>query len=148
MKLSLWVGIIFLVDQISKLIILRNFTAGESLRILPFFHITFVSNTGTAFGLFQGVNSLFIFISIGIIAALVFWRKVIMGHGRWAAAGFVLVLGGAFGNLLDRIVRGQVVDFLDFLVWPVFNIADMSICVGTALLALFCTTNKKTEEVK
>ncbi len=143
MKTSLWVGFIFLVDQVSKLIIIRNFAPGESLRVLPFFHITFVSNTGTAFGLFQGVNALFVFISICIIAALIFLRKAIVKHGPWSVAGFALVLGGAFGNLLDRIIRGRVVDFLDFLVWPVFNVADMSICVGTALLALFCTTKKE-----
>ena len=143
MKIALWIGLVFLIDQISKFLVVARFELGESISIFPFFHLTYVTNTGTAFGLFQGVNILFIVISLLIIAVLIFWRKNIISYGVWAKAGFILVLGGAMGNLFDRIVRGVVGDFLDFLVWPVFNIADTSICIGTVLLAFFCAGDKK-----
>lgn len=136
MKHFFWIGCIVLADQVSKLLVVRNFDLGESVRILPFFYLTFVANTGTAFGLFQGVNSnsMFIIISVCIIMYALYLRTAIVRHGLSALTGFILVLGGAFGNLIDRIVRGQVIDFLDFLVWPVFNIADSCICIGTGLL--------------
>ena len=86
---------------------------------------------------------MFIIISLVIIAGIIFWRNSILTTGNWAYVGFILILGGAVGNLIDRITRGSVVDFLDFLVWPVFNIADMSICIGTAALMLSYYKEKK-----
>lgn len=143
LQLILGASFIFLLDQITKLIIVAKFELGESIRVFPFFHLTFVTNTGTAFGLFQGVNLLFIIITISIIVGMIVWRKNFLTGSIWATIGFCMVLGGALGNLSDRIFRHVVVDFLDFLVWPVFNIADMSICIGTGLLALFCCVQEK-----
>jgi signal peptidase II len=137
MKLLIWAVPVCLIDQLTKLVIVRNFTFGETKEILPFFHLTLVYNTGTAFGLFKGVNVFFIIISCVIIFLLVWWQRVLVGHRIITAIGYVLIMGGAWGNLIDRVVYGHVIDFLDFLVWPVFNVADSAICVGTALLVLF-----------
>ncbi len=102
----------------------------------PVFFLTLVKNTGIAFGLFRGGSRLlaaFIFTSLMVLAALtpLFARKRV--SEQWA---FALILGGAAGNFLDRLRLGYVVDFLDFRVWPVFNMADTFISVGVGLFVL------------
>lgn len=113
----------------------RAFAPGESLPLLPpILHLTYVQNTGAAFGLFKGQQFLFIGCSILIIGWILWelFTKPSMGvRSLWALA---LVLGGAAGNLLDRLRFGYVVDFIDLRVWPVFNVGDSAITVGVALL--------------
>lgn len=116
---------------------------GESYDILPFFHITYVENTGAAFSLGQNRNSFFIAASIVILMVLFFlkrqWEKIEPENLK-LKIGMALVIAGALGNLYDRIKLGSVVDFLDFFVgvhhWPAFNVADSAICVGAFLLAI------------
>lgn len=143
MNMAVWIGLIVVIDQITKQIIVKNLQLGQSIRVLPFFHITFVSNTGTAFGLFQNNNIFFIVICMLIIAGFIYYRKTLVSDGIFSRAGFIMVMGGACGNLIDRIVRSHVIDFFDFLVWPVFNIADSCISVGTCLLLLSYMIEKK-----
>lgn len=128
--------IIIALDQITKRWILGHFELGESRAVLPFMNLTFVENTGTAFGLFQGNNRLMAVVALFILIALIYSARGLAERGGiWGATGIGLVLGGAVGNMIDRIYHGRVIDFLDFKVWPVFNVADSAITVGTIALA-------------
>ena len=129
---------VFLLDRLSKHWVQAKMDYGESIPLLPFFHITYVVNTGAAFSFGQNQNTFFIVASIAILIVLFMFDRRI-GIGNWKLkTGIALVIGGALGNLYDRIVYGSVVDFLDFFVgtrhWPFFNVADSSICIGAALL--------------
>ncbi|MBI4425810.1 MAG: signal peptidase II [Elusimicrobia bacterium] len=104
--------------------------------VFPFFHLTYVENTGAAFGLLPGANLFFVAIAAALLGGLLFMRRSLAPAERAARLGVALVSGGALGNLYDRLAYGHVVDFLDFRVWPVFNVADSSITVGAVLLAL------------
>ena len=134
--------LVVIADQLSKWWIRANLAPGESLFDAGFFQIIHIQNTGAAFGIFKGHPLVFtIFDFIGIIAflliVLVLPRRWPSYDGMLVRAGIGLVLGGTIGNLIDRLHLGQVVDFLDFKIWPVFNVADASISVGVIILA-FC----------
>lgn len=108
---------------------------GESLPLIPsVFHLTYVQNRGAAFGLFQGQQVLFIVLALLVIAWLVRELAVESSASPVARWGCALVLGGAAGNLLDRLRFGYVVDFIDLRVWPVFNVGDSAITIGVSLL--------------
>ncbi len=103
------------------------------------FHLTYVENRGAAFGMLEGGRVFFIVVSIVIIAAILYFAKKYKNRSRCLDFGLTLITAGALGNLLDRIFRGFVVDFLDFCIidYPVFNMADIFVCVGAGLLAVF-----------
>lgn len=128
---------VFILDRITKSLVINHVFLGQSIKIIPkIFDLTLVLNTGTAFGLFKGQRIIFILSSIAIIVAAVIYilkHKNIDKKLSWALG---LILGGAAGNLLDRVVHGCVVDFLDFHIWPVFNIADSCITIGVTILIL------------
>ncbi|MCR5504857.1 MAG: signal peptidase II [Elusimicrobiaceae bacterium] len=132
----LLVGIVFIIDRITKVLTLKFLLAKGSVGILPFFSLTYVENTGSAFGLFQNANLFLLLISLLILVLMFIWRKDILELGSFAKCGYYLIVAGALGNIYDRIMLGYVVDFLDFHVWPVFNIADSSISIGAVLIAL------------
>ncbi len=123
------------VDQAVKLGIVRTMHLGESIPIWSgIFHITYIENPGAAFGMFAEQRWMFIVVGVAVIvAACTLYRRLSKAERlmRWGAA---LLLGGAVGNLIDRVRLGRVIDFLDFRVWPIFNIADIGICVGVACL--------------
>ncbi|MBS3969494.1 MAG: signal peptidase II [Clostridia bacterium] len=128
--------VIVILDQLTKHLILTSMRPYESIPVIEnVFHITFVRNPGAAFGILQNQITFFIVVTIIVIFLLVgvYWklaRKNII-----LTIGLSLQLGGAVGNLIDRIRFSYVVDFLDFRVWPVFNVADMAIVTGVILLA-------------
>ena len=138
--MSFVVLLIFLLDQATKYMVATTFRIGESKPVVPgAFHLTYVRNTGGAFGLLKGWVPLLIIISV--VAIVVIVRIAIMQQtisprqklGQYAVA---TIMGGALGNLADRLHLGYVVDFLDFRIWPVFNVADVAITVGVGLLIL------------
>lgn len=130
-------GAVLLIDRLSKMWFLDHFQVGESRRVFSWFYMTLVKNTGTAFGFFQGNNRLLLFISYAILLLLLYGaRGVCERGGHWAFWGMALLWGGAVGNIVDRHLYGQVVDFLDFRVWPVFNIADSAITLGSITTAI------------
>ena len=130
---------VFILDQLSKFFVLRQLSYSESLPVLPpFFHLTLVANTGVAFGLFRGNSDLFVVVGIAILFWIYRFLRKNRVTDRWVRVGLGLVAGGALGNLVDRIRFGHVVDFLDFRVWPVFNIADSCIFIGTVLFIITC----------
>ncbi len=127
---------VFLLDRAAKAWALRSLY-GRSVAVLPYFHLTYAENTGVAFGMFSNSNMFFLFFSTALVVVLLLLRRRIDGHGTLAAVGLALVIGGALGNLYDRIAYGFVVDFFDFSFFPaVFNVADSAITVGAALMAL------------
>ena len=99
-------------------------------------HLTYVQNTGSAFGLFKGLHTLFIVLSLLVCGWIIreFLARPATAPLTWW--GLALVLGGAVGNLIDRVRVGYVIDFIDVRVWPVFNVADSAISIGIALLFL------------
>jgi signal peptidase II len=122
-------------DQLTKLLIRTSFAPGQTVPVLnPLLSLTYVQNTGAAFGLLKGAQGLFILCSLAVIGWIV--RELARRPGRRGPVmwGCALILGGACGNLIDRLRFGYVVDFLDLHVWPVFNIGDSAITVGVALL--------------
>jgi len=128
-------------DRITKFIVLSKISVGESIPVIKgIFHITLVLNKGVAFGLFANNTLVPVVISfIAIAAILVFFRRA----GYLTKTALSLILAGCIGNLVDRLYFGVVVDFLDFRVWPVFNVADSVICIGVGLLIVgFIRGNK------
>ena len=125
-------------DQLSKAAVSSAVALGQSTPVLKnIFHISLVHNTGAAFGLFKNQNIPFIALSIAVILYLT--RDLILNGLRYNLTRSIslgLVLGGAAGNLGDRLRLGYIVDFLDFRIWPVFNIADSAITIGIMLLAI------------
>jgi signal peptidase II len=125
----------FLIDQVSKAAVQSLMFLGESIPVAPpFFHLTYIMNPGAAFGLLAYQTPLFIAVGVLLmIGVLVVYRKI-PAKKALVRYGLGLVLGGALGNLADRLRYGRVVDFLDFRVWPVFNLADAAIFIGACLL--------------
>jgi len=127
-------------DQLSKVWIRSNLLVGQSLFEAGFFRITHVNNTGAAFGLFQGQSFLLtivalVGITVLLVYVLVIYRKFPLLDNRLGRSTLGLVLGGAVGNLIDRLRFGYVTDFISVGLWPAFNIADSAITVGVILFA-------------
>jgi signal peptidase II len=136
--------LVVVVDQVAKWLVARSIALHDSTVIIPgFFRLTHVQNRGAAFGLFSespsewkvAVLILFSLIALVVVSALL-WKN---SHAlTTTGVGLALILGGALGNLWDRLVNGHVVDFLDFYVgtyhWPAFNVADSAIVIGALLL--------------
>ena len=131
------------IDRITKSFFSGLLSFGESLPVIKnFLHMTIVHNTGIAFGLFRDRGIVFIIIPVIALILLIFniyyYRQNNEGLSRTYIVAFSLILAGAIGNLYDRIVFGYVIDFIDFRVWPVFNIADSAITIGACLVAFKC----------
>lgn len=153
----LWVGsiigIVLVLDQVTKFIVEKRIRLHEVIVVLPgFFNLTHVRNKGAAFGILSSApdvwRSIF-FITVTVIAVAVIALLVRKTHERLLVAAFSLIIGGALGNVIDRIRYGEVVDFIQWYVkswyWPSFNVADSAISVGVALLAIDMLFFKKQE---
>lgn len=133
-----------LADQYTKLKVQQHMFYGQSIPILDgIFHLTYVQNTGGAFGILRNRAPLFIIASVIIIFFMIYILLREGNKGRFIKIIFTIILAGAVSNLIDRVRLGYVVDFLDFMVWPVFNIADASITVGMILLLLHSVLKKE-----
>ena len=139
-------GMIILLDQVSKLLILHFLPLFSAMEIIPgFFNLVHVRNTGAAFSILAGVNSvwrqsLFVGLTIVVVGILLFAYGKLRPEDRWTRTAYALITGGALGNLVDRLRLGEVVDFLDCYVgayhWPAFNLADSAISVGALMLVI------------
>lgn len=126
---------VVILDQFSKYIVVENMALGESIPIIEeVFHLTYILNPGAAFGMFAHNRLFFIAIAVIVIGIIIWARREILASPWEVKAGCGLFLGGAIGNLIDRARQGLVIDFLDFRIWPVFNIADIAICIGVGLI--------------
>jgi len=126
---------VLLFDQGSKAAVQMLMHRGESIAVVPpVFYLTYILNPGAAFGILPNQKVLFIITGLLLVmGVLAVYRKLSSGK-TVLRSGLGLVLGGALGNLMDRLRYGGVVDFLDFRVWPVFNLADTAIFIGACLL--------------
>lgn len=137
----LLIALLIAVDQIVKGFVATRMDLFQSIELWQFIKLTYIHNTGAAFGILNGSRILFVLFTAAllVLVALV-WRKAWMKRYYCAVS---LILGGALGNCIDRIFRGYVVDFIDFTYWPVFNIADIAVVCGTILLAVMILTAKE-----
>ena len=128
---------ILVLDQFTKYIIKQNFQLNQSIPIIKnILHLTYVTNTGSAFGLFKGFNFIFVIFSFIVIITIVYYIKKIKNNERILQFSIGLLLGGTIGNLIDRLFYSYVVDFIDFRIWPVFNVADSAVTISIALLII------------
>ncbi|MFH1491833.1 MAG: signal peptidase II [Candidatus Omnitrophota bacterium] len=136
--------LIVLFDFLSKRLILNRLYFGESIPLIQgVFHISLVANRGSAFGLFKNLSSFFTVFSIIAVLVVGYLFLTSRQTSKIYHLSLSLILGGALGNLIDRISLGFVVDFLDFRIWPVFNLADSAITIGVGLLILQLLHKKK-----
>lgn len=141
----LWLAaIIFIIDQATKYWTVQALDFHESYQILSFFHFTYARNYGAAFSFLGDAGGwqkyLFTSIAFAVSAYLIYSLKRNSQAQRWTNIAFALILAGALGNAADRLMFGYVVDFLDFDLgfyrWPTFNVADISIFIGAAMIIL------------
>ena len=127
---------ILFTDQLTKLLATQNLLLNQSAPLIKgIFHLTLIHNRGAAFGILKNQTPLFIFISI--LAVILIYSA--LRNNKYKKYSFynislALILAGALGNLIDRLRLGYVIDFLDFRIWPVFNVADSAITIGAILL--------------
>ncbi|MFF2482908.1 signal peptidase II [Paenibacillus sp. NPDC058071] len=138
-----WIAaIVFVIDYVTKKIIATQMQINEMISVIGnFFIITSHRNRGAAFGILQEQRIFFIIITVVIVAGIVWYAHINRKSGKgWLLTGLGLVLGGAVGNFLDRALYGEVVDFLMFnfgsYTFPIFNVADMGICIGVACILI------------
>ena len=144
--MSRWFGLAALVivlDQVTKWMVLENFVYGERREITSFLNLVLVYNKGAAFSMFASADGWQtpLLIVFALVAAVIVSYLIVRNRGKGVLClGLALILGGALGNLIDRLRFGHVVDFLDFHAmgwhWPAFNVADSGITVGALLLIL------------
>ncbi len=140
--------VVFVLDMLTKLLAKEKLTELATLPVWRnVFHLTYVENRGIAFGMFGGGRIVFIFLTAAVLVLLWYLYYKTAEKSIWLKLGMAGVIGGALGNLADRIFRGYVVDFLDFRLidFPVFNIADIAVCIGAVLLVIHFF---KSEEIR
>jgi signal peptidase II len=135
---------VLILDQITKALVHNLMPLYHSIEIVPnFVHLTYIRNTGAAFGFLAGSRStlrmaFFLLVSIVAIACIIYLLKNLRPHRNIPTVSLSLILGGAIGNLIDRLRMGEVIDFIDLhwhrLHWPAFNVADSAISIGVILL--------------
>ncbi|WP_370469093.1 signal peptidase II [Photobacterium damselae] len=150
----LWLAIlVFIIDIGSKLVVMNTMDYGwpNRIEVLPFFNLLYVHNYGAAFSFLSDAGGwqrwLFTAIALGVCGLLLFWMRRTPASNKIANSAYALIIGGALGNLFDRMYHGFVVDFLDVYWgnyhWPAFNIADSAICLGAALIIIDGLVNDK-----
>ena len=155
LRLILISGLVVVLDQITKLLVLDSMPLFHSIQIIPgFFNLTHIHNPGGAFGFLSTSGTalqrfVFLFASSLAIGLVLYFYKKTPRSFLWLLTGFALVIGGALGNLIDRIRMGKVVDFLDFYIgnlhWPAFNVADSAVSIGMFIFILHLIFKKLPE---
>ncbi len=143
-KWMILAGIIVIADQITKVIATLELTMYKAVAVMPMFNFTLIHNEGAAFSFLNDAGGwqrwLFTIISSVVSIVLVFWIKNLKPEEKFQALAFSFILGGAIGNLIDRVRLGYVVDFIEIYYnqysWPAFNIADSAITVGVIILVV------------
>ncbi len=136
------VFIILSLDRLTKLLVTKSLALNQSFPVIKsVFHITLIHNRGAAFGILKNQVPFLIFTSA--IAIILIYLNLRDNRGKIIyAVSLSFILAGALGNLIDRLFLGYVIDFLDFRIWPVFNIADSAITIGAVLLGWYILFNK------
>ncbi|EKO3455427.1 signal peptidase II [Vibrio fluvialis] len=150
----LWLALlVFVADITIKLVVMNSMGYGweNRIEILPFFNLLYVHNYGAAFSFLSDQAGwqrwLFTGIAFAVVGLLAFWMRRLPSSDKWNNMAYALIIGGAVGNVFDRVVHGFVVDYLDFYWgtyhWPAFNLADSAICIGAAMIILDGFRGKK-----
>lgn len=136
-----------LLDQLTKYYVMNHFLLGESLPVIPnVFHLTYIINRGAAFGMLTNQRWFFLAVAFVLIIVYGFYRKRVNNGPLSLRVGTALLIAGAIGNGIDRYVLHGVVDFFDFRIWPIFNIADIGICVGVVCVIYYLLTSEHEEK--
>ena len=142
----LWIILLVLIifaDQLSKWLVVALLQGKESFYLIPgVLRFTYVENDGAAFGMLDDHRWVFLVLSTVMIIALIFYIVKYKPSSKWVMTSLILIVGGGIGNMIDRILLGYVIDFIDFCAFPqlwrwVFNIADSAVCVGTFMLSVW-----------
>lgn len=133
--------IFIIIDQVSKIIVVNNLTNNKSIEVIKsFFYLTYTNNKGAAFSILTGRRILLILVALVVIGVLIYYVRKNKIEGKVNKIALSLVIGGSIGNLIDRILRGAVVDFIDIKIFgynfPIFNLADTFIVIGVFLLII------------
>ena len=132
----------FILDQLTKWLVIQKLDVYAQVEVIEgFFNLFHIRNPGAAFGILQGQQTfliIFTVLALGIIGYYYFYYS----HSLWMRIGLGFLLGGALGNLLDRLRMGEVIDFLQFgllpdYAWPTFNVADVSVCIGMGMIFIY-----------
>jgi signal peptidase II len=154
LKLTLIAGIVVLLDQLSKALIVKVLPLHSARTVIDgFFNLVHIHNPGGAFGLMAGMGpavrtTVFLIVSAMAVGLILYFYHTTPADRPWLATGFAMIFGGAVGNMIDRVRMGAVVDFLDFHIggwhWPAFNVADSAITVGVGVFVLHVVLRKTT----
>jgi signal peptidase II len=129
---------LLIADQTVKHLVRTTMVQGQSIPIIEnIFHITYIENPGAAFGILANQRMLFLILTAVIVGVMIYLYCSLSNKKSLTAISLGIVVSGAIGNFIDRFMQGTVTDFLDFRIWPIFNIADIAICVGLALICYF-----------
>ena len=143
--------ILLAIDQISKILVVKLIDINQSVEVIKnFFYLTYTHNTGAAFSILTGQRLFLILIAVIILIILINYIRKNTVREKIDIISFSLIIGGSLGNLIDRIVRGYVVDFLDFKIFgynfPVFNLADTFIVIGVFLLLIVTIRKERSND--
>lgn len=134
---------LLIIDQITKMIVMNQMTLGQSITVIPdFFYFTSVRNTGAAWSKFENQMGFFYVITIIALAVFIYmlYKDGNLATKKWYTISLLMIIAGAIGNFIDRLLYKEVVDFLDFTIfnyhYPVFNFADIFLSVGTVIFAI------------
>jgi len=150
-----WVSaLVIIVDQLTKLWAISALAYADPVSLMPSFNLTLMYNTGAAFSFLSEAGGwqrwFFAVVAVLISTVLLIWLKKLKPEQRWLAVAITLVLGGALGNVWDRLYLGHVIDFIDIYYhqwhWPAFNIADSAICVGAVMMIIDGLRDDKLKE--
>lgn len=151
-RLLWWLGLtVFVLDQLTKFWIAATlpyptYEPPEAITVIDgFFYIIHVGNTGAAWSLFAGQSLMLAFLALVTLVAIYFWRRSLELKNTTVQIAFGLLCGGIIGNLVDRVLHGHVIDFLDFhfgsYIYPTFNVADAGICIGVGIYLIHSLRN-------
>lgn len=130
--------IIVLIDQLTKFLVRVNFQLNESAALITnIFHLTYIHNFGAGFGILQQQKWILVFISLVVVGVILYYLDRIKEKEKLLQFLVGFILGGTIGNLIDRLFFGYVIDFLDFQIWPIFNIADSFVTIGVIGLIIY-----------
>ena len=131
------IALVLVLDQLTKWLVRTHFLLGESYDVIDgIFSMTYIENKGAAFGLGEGNAFVFILVAVLVSVIMIYYYKK-QEKNFWLSLGVSLILSGAWGNLIDRVMKSSVTDMFNFHIWPVFNIADIAVCLGCLFLIIY-----------
>lgn len=143
MNIALFIFLVLL-DQITKYYALNFLSRVGSMPVIDnIFNLTYVENRGAAFGMLQNQKWFFVLVAIVVVSFIVYYLKTNKNMSRLYQVSLILILSGAIGNVIDRVRLNFVVDFFDFIVWPVFNMADIFVVTGGIILSYIIIFDKE-----